>query len=52
MAADLEKRIEKVRDALHEAGKDLSAPEWKELLEAIDADIYGHLESVKEENQS
>lgn len=43
-------RVEIVRNALHEAGKDLSPADWKALLEEIGADIDGHLDAVREEN--
>jgi len=45
----LEKRIEQVREALHEAGHGLPVADWKELLEEIHADIEGHLEAIREE---
>ena len=45
----LDKRIEQVREALHEAGHGLSVPDWKKLLEEIAADIEGHLDAIKEE---
>lgn len=41
-------KIEKVRNALHDAGKDLSPDEWKTLLEEIGADIDGHLDAIEE----
>ena len=45
----VEARIEKVRDALDDAGKGLSPEEWKDLLEEISADIEGHLDAIQEE---
>ncbi len=41
--------LEAVRNALHDAGKDLSPSEWKELLEELNADIDGHLDAIREE---
>lgn len=49
MSEKVEKRIERLRDALDSTGRDLSPTEWKELLEVIEADIQGHLEAIKEE---
>ncbi len=43
------KALETVRNALHDAGKDLSPAEWKELLQELSADIDGHLDAVREE---
>jgi nitrogen regulatory protein PII-like uncharacterized protein len=50
--ADLRKRIDDVRDALHEAGKDLAPADWKELLEEIATDIESHLEAVRDEAET
>ncbi len=44
--------LEKVRKALHEAGNGLSRPEWKALLEEIGADVDGHLDAIREEEEN
>ncbi len=45
----LDRRIEQVREALHEAGHGLPVADWKNLLEEIAADIEGHLDAIREE---
>lgn len=51
MATDknIAQRLKDVRDALHEASKDLPPEQWKELLEELGADIDGHLDAIREE---
>lgn len=51
MGKNIYQRIEKVRDVLNDVGKDLSPSEWKELLEEIGADIDGHLDAIREEEE-
>jgi len=41
--------LEKVRAALHDAGKDMPPDEWKSLLEELSADIECHLDAIREE---
>ncbi len=42
------KPLDAVRDALHEAGKDMNPSQWRELLEELGADIEGHLDAIRE----
>ena len=49
MNKKLSERVDQVREALDEAGRDLSPEDWKELLEEIAADIEGHLDAIREE---
>ena len=46
----MKEKLESVRRALHEAGKNLSPADWKALLEELHADITGHLDAVEEES--
>lgn len=41
--------LEKVRNVLHDVGKNMKPAEWKELLEELEADITGHLDAIREE---
>lgn len=49
MNAKLRLKVDQVRDAIHEAGNDLSPEEWKEVLEELGADIDSHLDAIREE---
>jgi hypothetical protein len=40
------KRVEQVREALDEAGRDLNPTQWIELLEEILTDIQGQLDAI------
>lgn len=51
MKPDLQRKLDHVRDALHQAGKDLPPADWKALLEELDADIDGHLDAISEEGE-
>lgn len=45
-------RLNKVRDALHEAGQELLPDDWKSLLEELGADVDGHLDAIREEAEN
>lgn len=47
MANLVDSRLEKVREALHEAGKYLSPRDWLDLLEELSADIDGHIDAAR-----
>jgi hypothetical protein len=50
MSKTTEKAITAVRDALHEACKDLAPADYKQVLEALEGDIDGNLDALKDEN--
>ena len=49
ISAEVRKRIEQVREAIHDAGRNLLPADWKLLLEEISTDIEGHLDALSEE---
>jgi hypothetical protein len=48
----MKQALEAVRNELNKQGEKLSPAEWIELLEELSADIEGHLEASREEQDT